>query len=464
METGAEREQLETERPLNPSGLMAARADFTERGRRPLDMDALVLIRWLALLGQLVAVLFVHLWLGFAFPFFEALSVIGLGAAMNFVQMLMPISAHQGSDHEYLPVPILGLSFDILQLTALLCLTGGLSNPFMVLMIAPIIVSAAVLDVRSTVVLMVLGIVCGVFLMNFHLPLPWQDQAGFMAPPLYETGLFAALLVAILFIGLYVLWLAEDARRAEQALTYTERELAAHRQSTALGILATAAAHKLGSPLNTIQLISDDIKRDIGASGPLAEDVQLLSEQVARCRRILSELDRDVSQADGGRVLALPLMQVLNMMLARKKARLSDHITLTLEGRSADNTPEPDVYQLPELKYALENIVGNAADFASSFIHLDIVWSENSLMITASDDGPGLPQSIRSRIGQPGNSTRLSKEGHKGLGLFVVDQLIRQIGGRVAFKNGKNGGALIEMVIPNIGFFVVNKETGNHEG
>ena len=85
-------------------------------------------------------------------------------------------------------------------------------------------------------------------------------------------------------------------------------------------------------------------------------------------------------------------------------------------------------------------------------------------MITASDDGPGLPQSIRSRIGQPGNSTRLSKEGHKGLGLFVVDQLIRQIGGRVAFKNGKNGGALIEMVIPNIGFFVVNKETGNHEG
>ena len=293
METGAEREQLETERPLNPSGLMAARADFIERGRRPLDMDALVLIRWLALLGQLVAVLFVHLWLGFAFPFFEALSVIGLGAAMNFVQMLMPISAHQGSDHEYLPVPILGLSFDILQLTALLCLTGGLSNPFMVLMIAPIIVSAAVLDVRSTVVLMVLGIVCGVFLMNFHLPLPWQDQAGFMAPPLYETGLFAALLVAILFIGLYVLWLAEDARRAEQALTYTERELAAHRQSTALGILATAAAHKLGSPLNTIQLISDDIKRDIGASGPLAEDVQLLSEQVARCRRILSELDRD---------------------------------------------------------------------------------------------------------------------------------------------------------------------------
>ena len=464
MQDGAQREELDIERHKNPSALTEARAQFSERGRRPVDLDALVVIRWLALLGQLVAVLFVHLWLGFAFPFFEALAVIALGAAMNLVQMLMPVTIHQGANGEMLPVPILGLSFDILQLTALLCLTGGLSNPFMVLMLAPIIVSAAVLDVRSTVVLMVLGIVCGVFLLNFHLPLPWLAPAGFMAPPLYQTGLFAALLVAILFIGLYVLWLAEDARRAEQALTYTERELAAHRQSTALGILATAAAHKLGSPLNTIQLISDDLKRDINSSGALAEDVQLLSEQVARCRRILSELDRDVSQADGGRVLALPLMQVLNMMLARIKARLSDAITLTLSGQSADNSPEPDVYQLPELKYALENIVANASDFAKSFIHLEVTWSQHNLMITASDDGPGLPQSIRSRIGQPGNSTRLSKEGHKGLGLFVVDQLIRQIGGTVVFKNGKNGGALIEMVIPSIGFFVVNKETGNHEG
>ena len=406
-----------------------------------IDPRVSVTIRWIALSGQLTTVLLVHFALGFVLPLGPLLAVIGIGMVLNLWQTSLNRSGVQLSR----PPVLIVLSFDVIQLAALLYLAGGLLNPFSILFLAPVVVSAAILDVFSTISLVVIVTICASILTIHHLPLPWSD-AGLVAPPLYQFGLWIALVISAIFMAYYVFWLASKSRKTSEMLGQTRLMLASERQVIALGSLATAAAHKLGSPLTTIRLISDDLITQLKHDSVQEEDLLLLKAEIERCQVILSELDSDAMKTNRELDILMPVVLAIQTMVADLTASFKVEIEWQVE--NGLDIPQPEIAQTPELSYALEAILENASDFAETKIIVDISWDHIMLYIRIMDDGIGYPTPVLANLGQPENSSRLGQKGHRGLGLFLVQSFIRQLNGTTSFKNQKPHGAAVEIKIP----------------
>ena len=413
-------------------------------GEALIDPKAVVLIRWLALSGQSIALICVFFFLNFEPPFFSAFGIILVGVAVNIWQAWRTRHVTQASAIELL----LALLFDVIQLAGLLYLTGGLSNPFSILLLAPIVVSAALLDFKSTAFLVILVGVCASLLSRLHLPLPLLADR-FSLPSLYLIGLLVALMVSALFISFYVWWLADRSRRTSASLAATQLVLEREQQIANLGALAAAAAHKLGSPLNTITLISHELQNRLNQeprSEDLQADISLLINEAERCRVILSELDRDVNTDRFADDVTMPISQVLHTMLDAKFTELNGLLDLTTG--PLDDSSEPLSKPLPDLKYTLEILLDNAHDYAATAIRLDIGWTATDIDINLSDDGPGFGPNILARLGQPWNSSRDGRGGHRGLGLFLAVTLVNSLGGEIDIYNEEIGGAAIHITIP----------------
>ena len=406
-----------------------------------IDPRVSIFIRWIALSGQLTTVLIVHFALGFLLPLVPLLIIIAIGIILNLWQSWLNKNAVQLSRLSVLFV----LIFDVTQLAALLYFAGGLLNPFSILFLAPVAVSAAILDVFSTITLVIIVTICASILSIYHLPLPWSYK-GFVVPPLYQFGLWIALVISAIFMAYYVFWLAQKSKRTSEMLGQTKLMLASERQVIALGSLATAAAHKLGSPLTTIRLISDDLMTQLKLNSIQKEDLLLLKAEVERCQIILSELDSDAMKTSRELDILMPLGLAIQKMVANTISSFKVQIEWKVENSSDKNQPE--IAQIPELSYALEAILENANDFAETKITLVISWDHESIYINVIDDGMGYPSSILSNIGQPENSSRLGQEGHRGLGLFLVQSFIRQLNGTTIFQNRKPNGASVKIRIP----------------
>ena len=406
-----------------------------------IDPRVSIFIRWIALSGQLTTVLIVHFALGFLLPLVPLLTIIAIGIILNLWQSWLNKNAVQLSRLSVLFV----LIFDVTQLAALLYFAGGLLNPFSILFLAPVAVSAAILDVFSTITLVIIVTICASILSIYHLPLPWSYK-GFVVPPLYQFGLWIALVISAIFMAYYVFWLAQKSKRTSEMLGQTRLMLASERQVIALGSLATVAAHKLGSPLTTIRLISDDLMTQLKLNSIQKEDLLLLKAEVERCQIILSELDSDAMKTSRELDILMPLGLAIQKMVANTISSFKVEIEWKVENSSDKNQPE--IAQIPELSYALEAILENANDFAETKITLVISWDHESIYINVIDDGMGYPSSILSNIGQPENSSRLGQEGHRGLGLFLVQSFIRQLNGTTIFQNRKPNGASVKIKIP----------------
>ena len=414
---------------------------LTSLRKGPFDPQNLVKIRWLALLGQLIACIIIHFGFGFPFPFEAALGVIVTSAFVN-------LAIDQRNRHVTRVHPfeiLIALSFDVLQLAGLIYLTGGLLNPFFILLLAPLVVSAAILELRATLFLVMLVVICASLLSVYHLPLPWQDS-DFQVPQLFLFGILIALIISAIFIAFYTWYLANNSRELATSLSRAQLNLAREREALALGRLATAAAHKLGSPLNTISLISHDLVDELQDDDPLLEDIQLLNREVERCRIILQELDDDASMPSDKIAFALPASEVILSLTQRKLAEMSTSVRWSIEGKK--EVDEPVMHGRPELKYALETILDNADGYALSEIDFGLTWDEDRLIIAISDDGPGFKQSILNRFGQPFNTSRKGKEGHRGLGLYLAMSLIENSGGQMQVGNHPNGGGRVVISIP----------------
>ena len=427
------------------------------RGRSPIDQKAVTTIRWLALAGQTAALLLVYHILQFDVLILSALSIVLVGICVNLWQVWRlrnPIKIK-------LSEVVLALHFDVLQLAGLLYLTGGLENPFAMLFLAPIVVSAALLDIKATISLVILVGISAASLLFFHLPLPWYE-AGFHLPKFYLFGLLSALLVSSVFIGFYVWWLAAEARRTEAALGATQLILAREQQISALGTLAAAAAHKLGSPLNTIALISHELPTQLGkkwgGDKGLQEDIALLNEEVERCRIILSELDKDAQMSGKDLAAALPVSQIFQAQLAPHLIDMKHRVKITSaslesenilgDGLNSSTLREPELLPLPDIKYALETLLDNADDYANNVITLDISWNATHIVVKIADDGPGFRPSVMADVGQPWNSSRQGTAGHRGLGLFLAQTIVEGRGGSLIVSNQKSGGAEITITMP----------------
>ena len=406
-----------------------------------IDPRVSVAIRWIALSGQLATVLLVHFALGFELPLGPLIAIIATGIMLNLWQTSLNSNGVRLSR----PPILFVLIFDVIQLAALLYFAGGLLNPFSILFLAPVAVSAAILDVFSTISLVIIVTICASILTIYHLPLPWSDT-GFIIPALYQFGLWIALVISTVFMAYYVFWLASKSKKTSEMLSQTRLMLASERQVIALGSLATAAAHKLGSPLTTIRLIADDLVSQLKQNSVQEEDLSLLKAEIKRCQVILSELDSDAMKTNRELNILMPVVHAIQTMVATLTSSFKNQIEWRVENSS--DKIQPEIAQIAELSYALEAILENADDFAEAKIVINISWDYKSIYINIVDDGMGFSSSVLSNMGQPENSSRLGQDGHRGLGLFLVKSFIRQLNGTASFQNNKPKGASVEIKVP----------------
>ena len=410
------------------------------RTPRPIDARLILNIRWLALAGQLAALLFTFFILELEIPIAGALFVIGLAAAMNVWQSRRTIITPDQPDQSFL-----ALNLDVLQLTALLFFTGGLLNPFVVLLLAPVVVSAAILRRRETLILIGVVAACVTFVALFNYPLPW-DASNIRQSGLYLVGLWLSMVLSVSFIGIYAWWLSSRARRLDEALGEAQLVLAKERQAVALGTLATAAAHRLGSPLNTITVVVHEMMREIDKTNPHYEDVLLLRTEIERCRLILAELD-DYGEAGTIDVeTTVPLSVLIDEICVTRLDVDNLDIDISFDPRSA--VPMPDARRRPEIIHALEDLLKNAVEFAESRVDVVIRCTISDVKITISDDGPGFSGLVLSRVGAPWNTSRKGRGAHRGLGIFIASTLIESLGGSILYDNGAEGGGEVNLLLP----------------
>jgi two-component system sensor histidine kinase RegB len=318
-------------------------------------------------------------------------------------------------------------------------------NPFAVLLLAPVVVSAAILRRRQTFMLIALVTGCVTFLAFFNFPLPW-DALDMRRSGLYVDGLWMAMVLATVFIGIYAWWVASRARRLDEALAETRFILAKEQEAVALGTLATAAAHRLGSPLNTISVIGHELSRETAPDDPIYEDVVLLCAEIERCRVILSELDdyRNAEPIDVENNIPLSVLidEIHNTRLDVGNIRFK----VIFDERSA--MPIPFASRRPEIIQALEDLLRNAGEFAKSEVLITIRCTVDDVLITISDDGPGFSLGVLAKIGTPWNSSRLGTDAHRGLGIFIASTLIETLGGSILYGNGTNGGGEVNLKLP----------------
>lgn len=409
-------------------------------GSERIQLRTLALIRWAAIIGQAVALLVVHFGLDFNLPIVPALMAVGASAVFNAAIVARRQSARLRE------VEVAGyLAFDVVQLAVLLFLTGGLQNPFAFLLLAPVAVSATVFSLASTAILCALSLACITVLAGWHMPLPWRGPPPHL-PLTYILGVWAALAIGILFFAAYTWRVAEEARRLSEALSATQLALAREQQLSAMGALAAAAAHELGSPLGTIAVTASEIARDLPGDSPLSEDVGLLLSETARCRDILAELARN-PESDNAPFSRVPISAVVESIAA---PHLNDAISMRFDTNpslpSPDN-PQPLIAAAPEIIHGVGSLMQNAIQFARTTVVTTTGWSDTGIEVIIIDDGPGFSPLMLDRIGEPYLSMR-SGSGtdvgdHMGLGIFIAQTLLAHTGARVEFSNQPGGGARV---------------------
>ena len=412
----------------------AALSFWTARGR--VRLRTLILLRWLAIFGQTLAVLFVRFGLEVEFPLWWAMAAIAVSVALNIALIARRQAQELAREWE----AAAQLAYDVVQLAALLALTGGLQNPFVFLFVAPVAVSATILRPAVTAMLAALTFACVGVISVWRLPLPWPEGALFEIPQLYELGIAAAVLIGLAFTSVYAWRVAAEEERLNIALAAVQAVLAREQTLSALGGLAAAAAHELGTPLATIHLVAKEMARDLAADDPRAEDLHLLAAQSERCRAILAQLSARREQGDVmlQRAPIAPLLEEI----AGPHQGLGAEVVIRAEGEGA-----LEVRRMPEIVHSLGGIVENAVGFARSRVEFTARWTAESVEISVGDDGPGFAPEVLSRLGEPYLTERDEEgvAGGLGLGFFIAKTLLERTGARIEVRNKKapDQGALV---------------------
>lgn len=416
---------------------------------RRLRLNTLIRLRWLAIIGQSATVMVVAYWLEFPLPVSLCFALIACSAWLNLY-----LAFRYPATHRLPPLPALGiLTFDAMQLGGLLYMTGGLTNPFSLLMAVPVVISATSLPSRLTVLLGGFVIAAATLLVFFHLPLPWYPDTEMRMPYLYVAGMWVAVVSTIGFTAVYAWRVAEEARLLSNALAATELVLQREQHLSALDGLAAAAAHELGTPLATITVVAREMERALGNDPRFREDVTLLRTQSERCRQILKRLTSLSSEGEM-HLARLPLTSLVEEVTAPHR---DFGIAIKLKPGECIG-PEPVAKRNPGVLYGLGNLVENAVDFARESVTVQWRWDDHRVALTILDDGPGYPPEILDRIGEPYMTTRQGGEsgGGLGLGLFIAKTLLERSGAMLTFSNGaaQGEGAMVEIVWPREKFLL----------
>jgi two-component system sensor histidine kinase RegB len=435
---GHGRAAREASGPRHPAGDAAGRR-ATRRRRWLEDSSAggafgegrvrfftLAIMRWVALGGQGFTILFVHFSLGIELPLAWLVPALVLTFAVNLTTQLLGAPTDRLSENAIFALML----FDVLQLAYLLAVSGGLQNPFMLLLVLPVGLGAATLGRLRTAGLTAAALLALAAMAALPTELPWHD-GSLRLPPLYLFASWLAMSLTVLMVAGYVWRLAEDARRHALALSATQLALAREQELSALGGQAAAAAHLLGTPLATINVIAKELVRELPASSPLREDADELLAQARRCRETLASLGRGGRDNAHSSFTRAPLSALLNTIA---EAYRNGPVVIDVTVELAQGQVEPKVSLAPELRHAIANLVDNAVRFARRRVEIAVGVHPAGVAVEVIDDGPGFMPEMLDWLGEPYLSSR-SKEGGLGLGVFIAKTLLARTGATVHFAN-----------------------------
>jgi len=409
-------------------------------GRGRLRLSTLVNLRWRGVIGQVVVV-GVLAWWDVRAPYIILLSLIAASAVSNLLLMLFDHAKRQAADSETAVV----LTFDIIQLTCLFYFTGGVLNPFSMLLIAPVALAAATVRTLFAVGIGLLAWGCAALLWTSPWPIPLPADRIFHVPGIYRAGMLTALLAGIGFVGSYAWRASAEAAQMELALNVTQTVLAREQRLSALGALAAAAAHELGTPLATIQIVGKELARS-SPPGPVREDAELLVSQAERCREILKRLTEEPETADDMMHARLGLLQFVNEVI---EPHLSHGVRVEALVSGPPGEDAPEIRRIPEMLHAMTSLVENAVDFAAGEVLVRARFDSETITVEVRDDGPGFSHDILVKLGQPYVTSRPGAEGSRtghvgmGLGFFIAKTLLERSGAVVDFANARGGGATV---------------------
>ena len=412
-------------------------------------LRTMILLRWVAITGQVIAITVAPIVYGLQLELSLCFLAIGSSVIANVAATILFPENKRLTESENLAL----VMFDLFQLAFLLYVTGGLNNPFALLLLGPVTISATALSLRSTLVVCGTAIVLVSLLANLHLPLITQSGEVLRIPQIFIYGHWIALIIAVVFTSAYSRRVTTEVHTMSDALAATQLALAREQKLTDLGRVVAAAAHEFGTPLATIKLASTELMNDLKDHPEMAEDAALIRDQADRCRDILRDMGR--AGKDDLHMRQAPFEAVVQEAAEPHLDRgKSVHIFLS---ETVEDQLQPDIMRKPEIIHGLRNLVQNAVDFAGAQVWADLSWTEDTITVRILDDGPGFPPHLLGRMGDPflrrgtrlpSSSTRPEYEG-MGLGLFIAKTLLERTGANLRFTNGPedvpHSGAVVEV-------------------
>ena len=419
-------------------------------------LRTLIVLRWVSIVGQIAALTVAPWYFDVDLPVGQCAIAVGASITVNIAIMLVfPVNkrlAHREA--------MLMLLFDLTQMVYLVAVTGGLSNPFALLVIVPVTISASALELRSTVFLGGLAVLLITLIAFLYRPIEFSDGTVLTLPFQFKFGFWVSIVGGTTFLAFYSRRIAVEMRAMSDALLAAEMALSREQKLTDLGGVVAAAAHELGTPLATIKLVASELIDELSGQESLQEDAKLIGAQADRCRDILRSMGR--AGKDDLHLRQAPLIAVVREaaephMDRGKTVNIVDHIGLSAQ---------PAILRRPEVIHGIRNLIQNAVDFAKTSVWVDLEWTSGQIRIRIVDDGNGFPPHLIQRIGdpfvrlrrEPREQTRPEYEG-MGLGLFIAKTLLERSGADLAFANATDPflargerpercGAVVEVIWP----------------
>ena len=410
---------------------------FTSKDNIQLDKKTLVILRWIAIIGQYITISIVYFVLKFELPFFYCSIIIFIGVLTNFY-LQFKFDKNQLNNF----ASTFFLFYDLLQLSVLLYLTGGVTNPFIILLIVPAIVSSTFLTLRSTINLSIVTIIVLIVLTINHLPLPHIGELHFHVPDIYLYAVPTAIIIGLIFLTYFGVRFGIESRKRTEALNRLELILAKEHELESIGLQAAAAAHSLGTPLSTITVIARELEKEIGSNPKYSKDVDLLLSQSKRCSDILKDLSKDQLKEDN--FLSNIKIKELIDEIIRSFTEISEKKLFLLAEKNEHN---PQIERTLEITYGLRNFIGNAVKYSNSSVDITLESNDKVTEIKVCDDGPGFSDDILDVLGEPyirSKNKIISSKSGLGLGTFIGKTLLERMKANVQFdKCPKTNGAMV---------------------